>query len=154
MVEKNNKEFTRKAFFSKAQLKKYALELQPIAKIVFDTIMLLRVGSISFLQIDPRDQPKRQIELQKLSDAVTCVYASYACLLRADRALKLKLPNAHGELAIAHTICDKCYKDVNAHTDYIQDGPVKTFSKYHEFVTHLLLKKEHDFPPHPLTRFF
>lgn len=151
---KNNKDFVIKSFIEEKKLDSYEPELRKAAKSLFDSIILLRLGASTLLNVDARDLPKQHIEIQKIADAAACIYASFSCLLRADRSLKLKLPNASDEAFIADTICDLNAAEVRSLMDYINDGPVKTFSKFHEFMTQLLLEKENNFPVHPLTSLF
>lgn len=132
----------------------YEPELRPAAKCIFESIQLLRLGVSVLFDKEVRDLPKRQIEIIKLADAAACIYASFACLLRSNQSMKLKFPNALDEIAIAQTICDKNKTEVTALMKYIEEGSVKTFAQYHEFMTELLLKKEYDFPAHPLSRYF
>lgn len=136
------------------QLDGYEPEIRSAAKAVFDSIVLLRLGASTLIEQEVRELPKRHIEAKKLADAAACIYASFACMLRADQALKMNLPHAIDEVAIAQTVCDKNLAQVRLHVTYVSDGPVKTFAKFHEFVTDLLLKREHNFPAHPLTRFY
>lgn len=151
---KNNKEFIMKSFIEEKKLDSYEPELQKAAKTLFESIILLRLGASRLLNVEARDLPKQNIEMQKIADAAACIYASFSCLLRADRSLKLKLPNASDEASIADTICDLNAAEVRSLMDYINDGPMKTFSKYHEFMTQLLLEKDSNFPAHPLTSLF
>lgn len=148
---KNNKDFVIKSFMEEKKLDLYEPELQKAAKKLFDSIILLRLGASTLISVDPRELPKQHIEIQKIADAAACIYASFSCLLRADRSLKLKLPNASDDAVIAETVCDLNAAEVRSLMDYISDGPVKTFSKFHEFMTQLLLDKENNFPVHPLT---
>lgn len=151
---KNNKDFVIKTFTEEKHLDSYEPELQKAAKKLFDSIVLLRLGTSTLLNVEARDLPKQHIEIQKIADAATCIYASFACLLRADRSLKLKLPHAFDETLITRTICDLNAVEVYGLMDYINEGPVKTFSKYHEFMTQTLLEKDPNFPAHPLTSLF
>lgn len=151
---KNNKDFIMKSFIAEKKLDAYEPEMHKAAKTLFDSIILLRLGASSLLNVEARDLPKQHIEMQKIADAAAYIYASFACLLRADRSIKLKLPNAADEAFIAQTICDINAAEVRSLMDYINDGPMKTFSKYHEFMTQLLLEKDSNFPVHPLTSLF
>lgn len=151
---KKNKKFVIKNFMTEEQLDMYEPELRPAAKALFDSIVLLRLGASTLIEREARDIPKRHIEIKKLADAAACIYASFACLLRGDQSLKMKLPNGKEEIAIAQTVCDKNIAEVQLLMEYIEDGPTKTFVTYHEYVTHLLLQKDLNFPAHPLTRFF
>lgn len=129
--------------------------MQPAAKGVFDSIDLMRLGVSALIHMDARDnKPMRDSEIKNIADAAACIYASYASLLRGDRSLKLKLPNAQEESYIARTVCDRNTAEVKRLTKYIEDGPAKTFESYHEYVTHLMLQPQNKFPTHPLTRFF
>lgn len=139
---KNNKDFVMKTFMMEKQLDSYEPELQKAAKQLFDSIKLLRLGASALLNIEARELPKQHIEIQKIADAAACIYASFACLLRADRALKLKLPHAYDEAFITETICDLNAAEVNSYMNYINDRPVKTFSKYHEFTTRSILEQD------------
>lgn len=151
---KNNKQFAMKTFMEEKQLDSYEPELQKAAQNLFGSIKLLRMATSNLLNVEARDLPKQHIEIQKIADAAACIYASFACLLRADRALKLKLPYAHDEASITETICDLNAAKVNSCMDYISDGPVKTFSKYHEFMTQRMLEQQSNLPVHPLTSLF
>lgn len=152
---KNNKDFVIKSFIEEKQLDSYEVELRKAAKTLFDSIILLRLGASRILNVEARDLPKQHIQMQKIADAAACIYASFSCLLRADRSLKLKLPNASDEVFIANTICDLNAAEVHLLMDYINDGPMKTFAKYHEFMTQLLMEKDNNsFPVHPLTSLF
>lgn len=151
---KNNKEFVIRSFIEEKKLDMYEPELQKAAKDLFNSVKLLRLGASTLLHGEARELPKKHIEMQKLADAAACTYASFACLLRADRSLKLQLPSALDEAFIAQTICDKNAAEVDIHMDYIGDGPVKTFSKFHEIMTELLMEKDSNFPIHPLTSLF
>lgn len=151
---KKNKDFVIKTFTEEKNVDAYESELQNAAKKLFKTIVLLRLGSSNLLKIEARDLPKQHIEIQKIGDAAISIYASYASLLRADRSLKLKLPNALDEVLLAQTICDLNSVEVNRLMDYISDGPVRTFSKYHEYITQTMLEKDSNFPVHPLTSLF
>lgn len=151
---KNNKEFIIKSFIDEKKLDSYEPELHKAAKTLFDSIILLRLGASTLLNVDARELTKQHIEIQKMADAAACIYASFSCLLRADRSLKLKLPSACDEALIAATICDLNAAEVRHLMDYINDGPVKTFSKFHELMTQLMLDKEKKFPVHPLTSLF
>lgn len=151
---KNNRDFVIKSFMEERQLDSYEPELRKAAKDVFDSIVLLRLGASTLLNVEARDLPKQHIEIQKIADAAACIYASFACLLRADRSLKLKLPGASEEAFITSTICDINAAEVESLMDYIDEGPVKSFSKYHELMTQLMLEKQTNFPVHPLTSLF
>lgn len=151
---KKNKDFVLKTFITERQLDMYETELRSSAKLLFNSIELLQLGAATLIEMESRDLPKRHTEINKLADAVACIYASFACLLRGDRSLKLKLPNAQNECIIVNTICDRNAAEVKRLMQYIEDGPLKTFEKYHEFVTELLLNEEYKFPAHPLTRRF
>lgn len=139
---------------SEASLEEYEPEIQPTAKKVFASIDLLRLSASMFIEMSSRREKARETEVLKLADAAACIYASYACLLRADRSLKLKLPQAQDECFIAQTICDKNADEVKRIAQFIEDGPEGTFDKYHELVTEMMLNKDRIFPVHPLTRFF
>lgn len=151
---KNNKDFVIKSFMEERQLDSYEPELRKAAENLFDSIKLLRLGASTLLTIEARDLPQKHIEMQKVADAAACIYASFACLLRADRSLKLKLPSASDEAFIAQTICDKNAAEVDSLMDYINDGPVKTFSRFHTLLTQLMLEKGANFPAHPLASLF
>lgn len=153
---KNNKEFVVKSFMDERNLELYEPEVRKAAKTLFDSIILLRLGASRILNSEARDLPKQHIEMEKIADASACIYASFACLLRAERSLQLKLPNAADEAFIADTICDLNAAEVRLLMDYIEDGPMKTFSKYHELMTQVLLEKgsKSNFPVHPLTSLF
>lgn len=151
---KKNKEFVMKNFLSEESLDAFEPEIRPTAKKVFTSINLLRLSASTFIEMSSRREKARETEVHKLADAAACIYASYACLLRVDRSLKLKLPNVQDECLIAETVCDKNAEEVNRLAKYIEDGPVETFEKYHEFVSQLMLNRDTIFPVHPLTRFF
>ncbi|XP_055313012.1 complex I assembly factor ACAD9, mitochondrial-like [Sitodiplosis mosellana] len=152
---KKNKEFVVKNFLSEQQLDMYAVEMRRAAKGVFDSIDLLRLGVSALIYSEARHEKKmRDSEIKKIADAAACIYASYACLLRGDRSLKLQLPNAQPESTIAQIVCDRNSAEVKRLTKYIEDGPIKTFESYHEYVVHLMLQPNNKFPAHPLTRFF
>lgn len=151
---KNNKEFIVKSFMDEKDLDTYEPELQKAAKTLFQAIILLRLGASKLLNVEARELPKQDIEMQKIADAAAFIYASFACLLRADRSLKLKLPHAAEEASIADTICDLNAAQVRSLMDYIDDGPTKTFSKYHQLMSQMLLEKGNNFPVHPLTSLF
>lgn len=106
------------------------------------------------IDIHSDEKKTRDSEIINISNATARIFASYACLLRVDRSLKLKLPNASDECTIVQTLCDNNLTEVKKLTQYIQDGPDKTFEKLHEYVAHLMLNSSNKFPAHPLTRFF
>lgn len=139
---------------SEESLDGYEPEIRPTAKKVFDSIDLLRLSSSTFIEMHSRQEMARETEVQKLADAAACIYASYACLLRVDRSLKLKLANVEDECFIAQTICDKNSDKVKKMAKYIDDGSIATFEQYHELVSSLSLDKNIIFPVHPLTRIF
>lgn len=141
-------------FLSMKPLDHFEPEMQSSAKNLYVSIDSLRLGASLLLDLEANDTPKRHTEVQKLADVAACIYASYACILRSNRSLKLKLPNALDECVIARAVCDRNTVEANNLLQCIEDGPIKTFEKYHAFVTHLMLQKENDFPVHPLTRFF
>lgn len=143
-----------KSFMEEKQLDSYEPEVRKAAKQLFDSIKLLRLSAQALLHVDARELPKQIIEIQKIADAAACIYASFACLLRADRALKLKLPHAHDEAVITETICDLNAAEVTTFVNYINDGPMKTFAKYHEFMTRRMLEQDSNVPVHPLTSLF
>lgn len=139
---------------SEESLDAYEPEIRPTAKKVFDSIDLLRLSASTFIEMGSRREKARETEIHKLATAAACIYGAYASLLRADRSLKLKLPNVEEEYIIAQTVCDHNSVEVKKLTKYIADGPIETFEKYHEFVIELMLKRDSIFPVHPLTRFF
>lgn len=152
---KKNKEFVVKNFLTEEHLETYEMEMRPSAKCLFDSINLLRLSVSLLVQLEARDnKPMRDSEIKKITDMAASIYASYASLLRADQALKLKLPSAQQENLIAKTICDSNTADVKRLAQFIEDGPVKTFESYHEYVVYLMLQPQNKFPVHPLTRFF
>lgn len=152
---KKNKEFVVKNFLTEQHLDTYESEIRPAAKCLFESINLLRLSVSILVNLEARDnKPMRDSEIKKIADMTACIYASYSSLLRADNSLKLKLPNAQQELLIAGTICDSSTANVKRLAQYIEDGPVKTFESYYEYVVHLMLQPQNKFPAHPLTRFF
>lgn len=130
----------------------YEPELKESAKKIFESIELIRLRSSSIIEMEARVRPARDSEILSISDAAARIYASYACLLRGDRSLKLKLPHAQDECLIVQTICDRNEVKVKQLLQIIEDGPVKTFEKYHEYVAHQMLNN--NLPQHPLTRLF
>lgn len=144
-----------KNFLTEQHLDMYEVEMRRAAKGVFDSIDLLRLNVSALIFSESRENKKmRDSEIKNIADAAACIYASYACLLRGDRSLKLKLPNAQPESTIAKTVCDQNTAQVKRLTKYIEDGPIKTFESYHDYVVHLMLRPDNKLPTHPLTRFF
>lgn len=141
-----------KNFQAETQLDMYEADLHDAAKGICKSIELLRLGASCINEMEARERAARDSEIQSISYATVCIYASYACLLRGDRALKLKLPNAQNECVITQTVCDRNNTKVKQLMQFIDDGPVKNFEKYHEYVAHQQLCN--NFPQHPLTRLF
>lgn len=141
-----------KNFHTEAQLDMYESELHGAAKGIYDSIELLRLAASCIIEMEARERVARDSEILSISHASVCIYASYACLLRGDRALKLKLPNAQDECVITQTVCNRNKMEVKQLMQFIDDGPVKNFEKYHEYVAHNQLLS--NFPQHPLTRLF
>lgn len=141
-----------KNFQTDAQLDMYEPEMHRVAKETFDSIELLRLRASSIIDMEVRERMARDSEIQSISEAAVCIYASYACLLRGDRSLKLKLPDAQDECVIAQTVSIRNSATVKRLMQFIDDGPVKTFEKYHEFLARQQL--DNKCAQHPLTRLF
>lgn len=144
-----------KNFLTEQHLGMYEPKMHEAAKSIFGSIDLLRLNASTLVFKEARvDQPMRESEIKRIADTAACIYSSYACLLRSDRSLKLKLPNAEQESLIAKIVCDRNVAIVKRLMQYVEDGPRKTFESYHEYVVHLMLQPNNKFPAHPLTRFF
>lgn len=152
--ERQNKDFLMKNFLTEQQLDMYEPEMRGAAKSLFDSVVLLRLCASTITFVESTEKNARDSEITKLAEAACFIYESYACLLRANRSIKQKLYTAEQECAIAKVICDRNHAEIKKLTKYVDDGPVRTFEKYHEYMTHLMLQPDIEFPAHPLTRFF
>lgn len=153
-----------KRIFSRETLDKYesSLTIHDAVSNDFDlpaswleaSIERLRIGTKTLMEVHGRNLPREHCEIQKLAEAATLNYISFACLARANRSWLLQLPEAVHERIIVGCICDRSGKTVKQLMQSIEDGPVATFDTYYHHVAKMLIKNRSYFPVHPLTRFF
>lgn len=118
------------------------------------SIQRLRIGASNLMSDHGRNLLQQHGEIQRLADAVTCIYASFAALVRANRSWILKLPGAEHERILAGCCCDQLTKEVKQLMGTTEEGPIQLARRNHLLIAKQLLKNKSYFPVHPLTRFF
>ncbi|XP_031639618.1 complex I assembly factor ACAD9, mitochondrial-like [Contarinia nasturtii] len=154
--ERKNQDFIVKNFKDDDELfKSFEPEMHAAIKNFNNSLTSLRWCATGIIELESKEEKgSRDPEMTQLADVASSIYASYASLLRANRSIKLKLPNAQEECIIAQTICDKNHENVKRIEESIQAGLPKTFQTFHKFVSYEMLRPEKQFPVHPLTRLF
>lgn len=143
---------------------KYETNLQLMEHVVntFDTqarwleasIQRLRIGCNALMTAYGRNLLKEHGEIQRLAETSAYIYASFACLIRANRSWILKLPCAEQERVLSGVCCDTFTKQITEHMEKIADGPNDPVEKQYLTIAKQLIKRKSYFPVHPLTRFF
>lgn len=143
---------------------KYESNLQLMEHVVspFDTqakwlessIHKLRIGCNALMTAHGRNLLKNHGEIQRLGETATYIFASFACLIRANRSWILKLPGAVQERVLSGVCCDTFTKQIKEHLESIDDGPNDPVEQQYSTIAKQLIKTKSYFPVHPLTRFF
>lgn len=159
-----NPEYAIKSFWKEETMDKYESNLKLLEHVVsvFDrpagwleaSIQRLRIGANFLMTAHGRNLLKEHGEIQRLADTVTHIYASFACLVRANRAWILKLPEAEYERILAGCACDINTKHVKELMEKTENGPVEQVERHYQNIAKQLIKTKTYFPVHPLTRFF
>lgn len=118
------------------------------------SIQRLRIASSSLMEHYGRTLYKEHGEIQRLAEAVTYIYATFACLVRANRSWILKLPETQHERVLAGCCCDTHTKHVKQLIEHTDEGPYIEINGHYKTIAKQLIKTKSYFPVHPLTRFF
>lgn len=118
------------------------------------SIQRLRIGGSNLMSDHGRNLLQQHGDIQRLADAATCIYASFAALIRANRSWILRLPGAENERVLAGCCCDMLTKEVKQLMENTEEGPVVLARRNYLLIAKQLLKNKSYFPMHPLTRFF
>lgn len=118
------------------------------------SIQRLRIGANILMTAHGRNIFGEHQEIQRLAETVTLIYASFACLVRANRSWILRLPQGENERVLAGCCCDTNTKLVKRLMQHIEDGPMDPIDKHYQTIAKQLIKTKSYFPVHPLTRFF
>lgn len=117
------------------------------------SIQRLRIGANILMTAHGRNIFSEHHEIQRLAEAVTCIYASFACLVRANRSWILKLPEAANERVLSGCCCDTNTKHIKELMEHIESGPMDPLDKHYQTVAKEILKAKSYFPVHALSRF-
>lgn len=158
-----NPEYAIGRFWKEETMDKYESNLQLMEHVVreFDivagwleaSIHRLRIGSSILMETHGRSLFARHNEIQRLAETATYIYASFACLVRANRSWILKLPEGEHERVLAGCCCDMHSKQVKELMQNIEDGPLDPLDEYYQSIAKQIIKNKSYFPVHPLTRF-
>lgn len=118
------------------------------------SIQRLRIGANVLMTAYGRNLLKEHGEIQRLADTVSHIYASFASLVRANRAWILKLPEGERERVLAGCACNINTKHVQELMGKLEAGPLDPVDKHYSNIAKQLIKTKSYFPVHPLTRFF
>lgn len=159
-----NPEYAIKRFWKDESMDKYESNLRLLENVVsqFDrpaswleaSIQRLRIGANVLMTAYGRNLLKEHGEIQRLADTVSHIYASFACLVRANRSWILKLPETEQERMLAGCACDVNTKIVKELMEKAENGPIDQVDKHYLNIAKQLIKTKSYFPVHPLTRFF
>lgn len=159
-----NPEYALRLFFKEETMDRYESDLRLMENVVseFDivagwleaSIHRLRIGANILMTAHGRNIYSEHQEIQRLAETVTYIFASFACLVRANRSWILKLPEGESERVLAGCSCDTNRKLVEDLMRHIEDGPMDPIDKHYQTIAKQLMKTKSYFPVHPLTRFF
>lgn len=157
-------EHAMRRFWGDETMDKYKSNLRLIEHVVneFDkhanwleaSIQRLRIGATNLMSDHGRSLLQQHGDIQRLAEAATYIYASFAALVRANRSWILKLPGAEQERVLAGCCGDMLAKEVKQLLEHTEDGPIILARRNYLLVAKQLLKTKSYFPVHPLTRFF
>lgn len=158
-----NPEYALRLFWTEENMDKYQSDMRIVEHVVseFDlharwleaSIQRLRVGVNNLMTHYGRNLLNHHNEIQRVSEAATLIYASFACIVRANRSWILRLPGAEQERILAGCCCDMFAKQVKHLLERSEDGPLILLQKNYHLIAKQLLKSKSYFPVHPLTRF-
>lgn len=104
------------------------------------------------LRVHGQDVVTQQLDLMRLADIITLIYAMTAVLGRSSRAYCTGIANADAELALAQKVCYDCLPLVKDMVQKIINGPILTGEAlYYRLGKHILKNKGY-FLEHPLTK--
>lgn len=159
-----NPEYVIRRFWSEETMDKYESNLRLMEKVVkeFDThanwleasIQRLRIGANNLMTYHGRKLLSEHADIQRLAEAATYIYASFACMVRANRSWILKLPGAEQERILAGCCGDMLSKQVRELMVTTEAGPLVVADRNYLLIAKQMLKTKSYFPVHPLTRFF
>lgn len=145
-------------------MEKYESNLKLMENVVneFDThaswleasIQRLRIGANILMTAHGRNLFSQHQEIQRLAETVTYIYASFACLVRANRSWILRLPEADHERLLAGCCCDTNTKKIKVLMEHVESGPMDPIDKHYQTVAKELMKTKSYFPVHALSRFY
>lgn len=118
------------------------------------SIQRLRIGSKNLMTFHGRKLLQEHRDVQRLADTVIQIYASFACLSRANRSWILKLPGAEQERVLAGCCGDMSHRYVRELMEFTEDGPIVAQHRNYELIAKQMIKSKSYYPVHPLTRFF
>lgn len=104
------------------------------------------------LRMHGQDVINQQLDLMRLADIITLIYAMTAVLGRASRAYCTGIANADTELLLAQKVCNDAQPIIRDLVQRIISGPILTGDAlYYRLGKHLLKNKGY-FLEHPLTK--
>ncbi|XP_031616512.1 complex I assembly factor ACAD9, mitochondrial-like [Contarinia nasturtii] len=156
-------ELALQSFYKEETMDKYESNLNLMENVlaVFDiharwveaSIQRLRIGSSNLMETYGRNLFTQHQEIQRLSETVTYIYASFASLVRANRSVILRLPHAEFEHTLAGCSCDMNTQKVKELMEHIESGPLHPIDKHYQTIAKQVIKNKSYYPVHPLTRF-
>lgn len=159
-----NPEYALRSFWKEETMEKFQSTLQLTLHVIpeFDihanwleaSIQRLRIGANILMTAYGRNLFSEHHEIQRLADTVTHIYASFACLVRANRSWILKLPEASNERLLAGCCCDMNARYIKELMEHIESGPLDPIDKHYQTVAKELMKTKSYFPVHALSRFY
>lgn len=94
----------------------------------------------------------QQLDLMRLADIITLIYAMTAVLGRASRAYCTGIANAETEIALAQKVCTDAHPVVTDMVAKIINGPLLTGESFYYRLGKNVLKNKGYFLEHPLTK--
>lgn len=151
-------------FWREETMDKYQSNMQLFEHVVkeFDThahwleasMQRLRIGTKNLMTHYGRKLLNQHRDIQRLAEAATYNYASFACLVRANRSWILKLPGAEQERVLAGCCGDMYHRLVKDLMVITEHGPIIAHHRNYQLISKQMLKTKTYFPVHPVTRFF
>lgn len=99
-----------------------------------------------------QDVVNQQLDLMRLADIITLIYAMTAVLGRASRAYCTGIANAESEVAIAQKVCNDAHPLVIDMVNKIINGPLLSGESFYYRLGKGVLKNKGYYLEHPLTK--